>query len=67
MSAELAYLKRSHAQLLAAARLGASALDDLMGDSDLDDDDSPEFKACQALNKAIDYAERKTEAKDKKE
>ena len=59
MSAELALLRRSHAKLLAAAKLGASALDTLMGDSDLDDDDSPEFKACQALNNAIDYAERK--------
>ena len=52
-------LRRSHAKLLAAAKLGASALDTLMGDSDLDDDESPEFKACQALNKAVDYAEAK--------
>ncbi|MEQ1517541.1 MAG: hypothetical protein ABL931_13745 [Usitatibacteraceae bacterium] len=52
-------LRRSHAKLLAAAKLGASALDTLMGDSDIDDDDSPEFKACQALNKAVDYAEKK--------
>lgn len=59
MSAELALPRRSHAKLLAAAKLGASALDTLMGDSDLDDDDSPELKACQALNKAIDYAARK--------
>lgn len=26
-------------------------------DSDLDDDDSPEFKACIALNRAIEFAE----------
>lgn len=52
-------LHKSHAKLLAAAKLGASALDTLMGDSDLDDDDSPEFKACQALNKAIDFAAAK--------
>lgn len=52
-------LHKSHAQLLAAARLGASALDTMMGDSDLDDDDSPEFKACRELNKAIEYAETK--------
>lgn len=38
------------AKLLDAARLGASALDDLM---------SPEFEACQALNRAIDAATRK--------
>ena len=30
-----------------------SALDMLMGDTDLGGDDSPEFKACQAANKAI--------------
>jgi len=58
-SAQQKVLHRSHAQLLAAAKLGAAALDALMGDSDLDDDDSPEFKACQALNKAVDCAEKK--------
>lgn len=58
-AAQQQVLRRSHAKLLAAAKLGASALDTLMGDTDLDDDDSPEFKACQALNKAVDYAERK--------
>lgn len=52
-------LKHSHAKLLAAAKAGASALDTLMGDSDLDGDDSPEFQACVALNRAIDYAEAK--------
>lgn len=58
-AAQQKVLHRSHAKLLAAAKLGASALDTLIGDSDLDDDESPEFKACQALNKAVDYAERK--------
>jgi hypothetical protein len=57
---QIDHLKKSHAKLLKAAKLGASALDDMMGDSDLDDDDSPEFKACQALNRAIDFATRKT-------
>lgn len=55
--AELDRLKTSHAKLLKAAKLGASALDVLMGDSDIDDDDSQEFQACLALNKAIDFAE----------
>lgn len=57
MTAEqIEHLKKSHAKLLRAAKLGASALDTLMGDSDLDDDQSPEFKACVALNRAIDFA-----------
>lgn len=58
--AELDHLKKSHAKLLKAAKAGASALDALMGDSDLDDDDSPEFKACVALNKAVDFAQATT-------
>lgn len=58
---QIDHLKKSHAKLLKAAKLGASALDDMMGDSDLDDDDSPEFKACQALNRAIDFATGKNE------
>ncbi len=61
--AKIEHLKKSHAKLLKAAKAGASALDALMGDSDLDDDDSPEFKACQALNRAIDFAE--LEAREK--
>lgn len=58
-SEQIEHLKKSHAKLLRAARLGASALDTLMGDSDLDGDDSPEFKACVALNKAVDFAKAK--------
>lgn len=56
--AEIEHLKKSHAKLLKAAKAGASAIDALMGDSDLDDDDSPEFKACVALNRAIEFAEK---------
>jgi len=41
-------------QLEAAARLARSALDGLMGDSDLADDGSAEMKAMQALNKVLD-------------
>lgn len=55
--AELEHLKKSHAKLLKAAKAGASAIDTLLGDSDLDDDTSPEFKACVALNRAIEFAE----------
>ena len=54
---EIEHLKKSHAKLLKAAKAGASALDALVGDSDLDDDTSPEFKACVALNRAIEFAE----------
>lgn len=57
--AKIEHLKKSHAKLLKAAKAGASALDALMGDSDLDDDKSPEFKACQALNRAVDFAQAK--------
>lgn len=59
LKTEIGKLKMSHAKLLKAAKLGASALDAMMGDSDLDDDDSPEFKACQALNRAVDFATSK--------
>src|SRR5687767_8303271 len=55
---EIGDMRKKMRKLLAAAKLGASALDTMMGDSDLEDDDSPEFKACQALNRAIDFAER---------
>ena len=57
--AEIERLQKVNAKLLRAAKAGASALDTLMGDSDLDDDQSPEFKACLALNRAVDFAKRK--------
>ncbi|MFM9943419.1 MAG: hypothetical protein ACKVP7_28475 [Hyphomicrobiaceae bacterium] len=41
-------------KLVKAGKAAASALDTLMGDSDLDDDQSPEFKACQRMNKVLD-------------
>lgn len=46
-------LEADRKKLIAAGRSAASALDTLMGDSDLDDDDSPEFKACQRMNKVL--------------
>lgn len=58
-AAEQKTLRKSHANLLAAGREALSALDTLMGDSDLPEDDSPEFLACQKLAKAIDFAETK--------
>ena len=36
-----------------AAEKAQSALDNLMGDSDLPDDESDEFKACQELSIAL--------------
>lgn len=39
-----------HDNLTHACELARSALDRLMGDSDLPEDDSPEMKAMQALN-----------------
>ena len=39
--------------LLEAAQMAHSALDQLMGDSDLPEDDSPEMLACQKLAAAI--------------
>ncbi len=54
MEAELAKLKAEKRKLVKAAKAAASALDVLMGDSDLDDDDSPEFKACQRMNRVLD-------------
>ncbi len=41
-------------KLVKAGKAAASALDTLMGDSDMDDDQSPEFKACQRMNKVLD-------------
>lgn len=40
-------------ELRAAAELARRALDNLMGDSDLDDDDSLEMRAMQALTRAL--------------
>lgn len=54
MEAELAKLKAEKRKLVNAGKAAASALDALMGDSDLDDDDSPEFKACQRMNRVLD-------------
>jgi hypothetical protein len=54
LEAEVAKLKAEKRRLVRAGKDAASALDSLMGDSDLDDDDSPEFKACQKLNRVID-------------
>jgi hypothetical protein len=48
--------KPSYDELLEALRACASALDSLMGDSDLDGDDSPEFLACQKANKLLKRA-----------
>ena len=41
-------------KLVKAGKAAASALDTLMGDSDLEYDQSPEFKACQRMNKVLD-------------
>lgn len=46
----------AHAALLEACEAAHSALDRLMGDSDLPDDDSPEMQACLALRAAIALA-----------
>ncbi len=54
LEAKVAALKADKRKLLLAGKAAASALDTLMGDSDLDDDKSPEFKACQRLNRVID-------------
>lgn len=40
-------------KLEAAARLARTALDNLMGDTDLPDDDTDEMKAMQALNAVL--------------
>jgi len=44
-------------ELLNACKLALGALDKLMGDSDLDNDDSQEMVACQSLRVAIFKAE----------
>lgn len=51
-----AFLIAAAPDLLDAAEKAFQALDVLMGDSDLPEDDSPEFEACQALANAIDRA-----------
>jgi hypothetical protein len=48
-----AELAAQNASLRAAGEQALSALDRLMGDSDLPDDDSPEMQACQALSTAL--------------
>ncbi len=50
-------LESRNAALVKAARMGHSALDRLMGDSDLSEDDSYEMQACQALAAALAAAE----------
>ncbi len=47
-------------KLIKAGKAAASALDTLMGDSDLDDDQSPEFKACQRMNRVLDAVSKPT-------
>lgn len=47
-------LEADRKKLIAAGKAAASALDALMGDSDIDGDDSPEFKACQRMNRVLD-------------
>jgi hypothetical protein len=42
-----------HDNMNHACELARTALDGLMGDSDLPDDDSPEMKAMQALNMVL--------------
>lgn len=51
-------LKAERKKLIKAGKDAASALDTLMGDSDFDDDQSPEFKACQRLNRVLDAASK---------
>ena len=51
-------LEADKRKLVKACKDAASALDTLMGDSDLDDDQSPEFKACQKLNRVLDAVTR---------
>jgi hypothetical protein len=48
-----AFARERNEAALDACKLAHSALDKLMGDSDLDSDDSIEMKACQALAKVI--------------
>ena len=51
---KIAALEADKRRLIKAGKAAASALDALMGDSDLDNDQSPEFKACQRMNKVLD-------------
>lgn len=53
-------LKALNAELLAAAEACRSAIDHLMGDSDLPEDDSPEMKAMQMASAAIAKAREQT-------
>jgi hypothetical protein len=46
-------LKANEQVMREALRLARSALDNLMGDSDLDSDDSDEMKAMQAISKSL--------------
>lgn len=50
-------LQATNAKLLGALKAGRSALDKLMGDSDIEGDDSEEFLACQKISAAIAEAE----------
>lgn len=54
LTAKVAKLEAEKRKLVKAGKAAASALEALMGDSDLDDDQSPEFKACQRMNKVLD-------------
>lgn len=54
LEAKVARLEADKRKLVKAGKAAASALDTLMCDSDLDDDQSPEFKACQKLNRVLD-------------
>lgn len=50
--------KPTYEELVVALRECVSALDILMGDSDLDDDDSPEFAACQKGSQLLQRIEQ---------
>lgn len=50
-------LQATNAKLLEALKAGRSALDKLMGDSDIEGDGSEEFLACQKISAAIAEAE----------
>lgn len=54
LKARVERLEEDKRKLFKAGKAAASALDTLMGDSDLDDDTSPEFKACQRMNRVLD-------------
>ena len=59
LTAKVERLEAEKRKLVKAGKAAASALDTLMGDSDLDDDHSPEFKACQRMNKVLDEVQTK--------